>query len=43
MVIESGDYETLIAADGQFKLLWDMQQHASNKHENEIVGLVTDP
>ena len=42
MVIESGDYETLIAADGQFKLLWDMQQHASNKHENEIVGLMTD-
>ena len=39
---ESGDYETLIAADGQFKLLWDMQQHASNKHENEIVGLMTD-
>ena len=43
MVIESGDYETLIAADGQFKLLWDMQQDASKKHENEIVGLVTDP
>ena len=43
MIIESGDYETLIAADGQFKLLWDMQQHASNKHGNEIVGLVTDP
>ena len=43
MVIESGDYETLIVADGQFKRLWDMQQHASNKHENEIVGLVTDP
>jgi len=42
MVIESGNYETLIAADGQFKCLWDMQQHASKKHENEVVGLVTD-
>ena len=37
MIQESGDFEALIAKNGQFKSLWDLQQIANKKHTSNPI------
>lgn len=42
IISESGNFDDLLAANGRFKALWDMQQRASDPDDTDLADVVED-